>query len=573
MFTFRLAPHSTAMAADRNFSVTREAVAGFLRERGGKARNSDFMERFRAVFPEEPAGKAAARSRFKSLVDDIAFVKAESGVKFVCLRRKFRVPVTDREQTGGHEEAAHRYHAGADPGADPAARRQVCTGDAPGSGYGNDSQVRVPRVFAPPDETGDRSEFVRALEEVGGDSCEMGNTFQPDRRESEREQAGNAPHIPEIAVIEASPLPAEGSPVFALPGPAQSSAAGRVYTGQAESEGPSPEGLQEAEHISVSSGGSQDRRRQADEGEDDAVSLSGSEGSCSPRGSRRRFIQVMMSSSPQVRRSVVLHVSLCPSSRSDSDTLSLVSSNLDEDRTSATLDPLEHEWMMCASDGEWDNMQRLLSAEPSLVLRRDFVTGFTCLHWAAKQGKPELLALIINFSRRHDVPISVDVRSSSGYTPLHIAAMHGHAEVLKLLAGAYNADVEIRDYSGKRACQYLRGDVSADLRDIIGAHGSPESTDRRAFQTRSRFSKVLQSNLRPLRLLGPNDGGPLEAEAGPWDKVVRRKSSFSRMRPKLERLRMRTSQIVHSTTFRDTEELEGPLHGSFRRRPKTHFFG
>uniref|UniRef100_A0A3Q3W8N6 SOWAHA-C winged helix-turn-helix domain-containing protein n=1 Tax=Mola mola TaxID=94237 RepID=A0A3Q3W8N6_MOLML len=429
------------------------AVAGFLRERGGKARNSDFMERFRAVFPEEPAGKAAARSRFKSLVDDIAFGKAESGVKFVCLRRKFR-----------------------------------------------------------------------------------------------------------------------GSPVFALPGPAQSSAAERVYTGQAESEGPSPEGLQEAEHISVSSGGSQDRRRQADEGEDDAVSLSGSEGSCSPRGSRRRFIQVMMSSSPQVRRSVVLHGSLCPSSRSDSDTLSLVSSNLDEDRTSATLDPLEHEWMMCASDGEWDNMQRLLSAEPSLVLRRDFVTGFTCLHWAAKQGKPELLALIINFSRRHDVPISVDVRSSSGYTPLHIAAMHGHAEVLKLLAGAYNADVEIRDYSGKRACQYLRGDVSADLRDIIGAHGSPESTDRRD-GARSRFSKVLQSNLRPLRLLGPNDGGPLEAEAGPWDKVVRRKSSFSRMRPKLERLRMRTSQIVHSTTFRDTEELEGPLHGSFRRRPKTHFFG
>lgn len=609
---------------------TQVAVLDFLKEKGGRVKNTDFIEHFKAVFPEEPEKKAAVRERFKSYVDNIAFVKTESGVKYVCLKKKFRGSAKKQENTSlsdvttepraehvpvlNQEKVIYRYPTGSHPadsgqvGAYDAEEEPAPPQDEqqqiPGSGYGNDSQVRVPHNFAPatifPDRKDDKSkchEFVCIAEQVVSSSGDMGNrgSFQRGKRDSKKEQVGNTPDIPEIAVIEASPLPAEGS-MFALPGPAQTGTTGQVDTltaglnpsdRQAETESQSLEDQKEAEQVFEvirrrNSKGSQCRFLSSqpesddreDEGQLDSQSLSGSEGDITPKGSRKHFIEVMMNSSPQLRRSMVLRSSLYLSSRSDSDSASLVSCNLDEDRTSVTLDPLEHEWMMCASDGEWGSLHRLLTTEPSLVLRKDFVTGFTCLHWAAKHGKPELMALIINFSKQHNVPISIDVRSNTGYTPLHIAAMHNHMEVVKLLVGAYNADVEIRDYSGKKACQYLTNNASVDIRDIIGAYEHSDSENSVCRDGgRWRFSKVLQSNLKPLRLLNPNECDSVDGEGSPREKPLRRKSSLSRMKPKLQKLRLRTSQIVHSTSFRDTEELEGSARGSFKSRPKTHFFG
>lgn len=132
----------------------------------------------------------------------------------------------------------------------------------------------------------------------------------------------------------------------------------------------------------------------------------------------------------QIRRSLISRGSrLRDSVRSDGDSASLLSSATDEDCASVTLDPLEHEWMLCASDGLWESLQPLLAVEPSLVAKRDFVTGFTCLHWAAKQGKAELLTQLLVFSKDNAIPVNVNVRSSAGYTPLHLAAMHGHTQV------------------------------------------------------------------------------------------------------------------------------------------------
>lgn len=595
------------MAAD----FTQEAILDFLRERGGRVKNTDLIERFKAVFPEEREKKAAVRNTFKNYVDNVAFVKTESGEKYVCLKKKFLGSVKQQQnpsvngdtrgaetEPGQVSEArnvlcrypsrAHRADCGQvrgdDAEEDPALPRSAggVLQPTPGSGYGNDSrESQVPpeslTAAKTTDDTRERDEFVCLVEEVDNSSGEMGNreSFRRGSRESkEEEQGGRAHEIPDIAVIEASPLPAEGS-MFTLPGPVQTGTTGQVETLLLE-------GAQEIEQnnmvIRHQARGSQRGTRPlpADEGEDeqqsDTQSLSecGSEGS--PKGSRRHFIEVMMNSSPQVRRSLVLRSSVSLSNRSDSDSLSLTSF-VDDDRASVALDPLEHEWMMCASDGEWSGLYNLLNTEPSLVLRKDFVTGFTCLHWAAKHGKPELIALIINFAKQHNVPISVDVRSSTGYTPLHIAAMHNHMEVVKLLVGAYNADVELRDYSGRKACQYLTDNVSVDIQDIIGAYerSDTENADRRD-GGRWRFSKVLQSNLRPSRLLSPSDCDSVDGEVRYREKPVRRKSSFRGMKPKLDRLRLRTSQIVHSVSFRDTEELQS-LRDSFRSRPKTHFFG
>lgn len=567
---------------------TQENILDFLKANGGKVKNTDLVAHFKAVFPEEPERRAAVRERFKNYVDNVAFVKTESGVKYVCLKKKFREKCDAKMENGGRAE--DRYLAGDSStvsGGDDAAGEPALphARTAPGSGYGNNSQVRVPRAFAtdtivPRETDGDRPchEFVCVVEDTGR-SGEMGNagSFWRERRESRKSvKSVNAPDIPEITVIEASPLPAEGS-VFTLPGPAQTGSTGQVSVAAA---GLSPTDR----HVKTeeSLGDREDSQGRfllpesdtEDDGHLDSHSLSGSEPG-SPRGSRKHFIELMMNSSPDVRRSLVLRGSVCLPSRSDSDSASLVSSNLDEDRASVTLDPVEHEWMMCASDGEWASLHRLLAMEPSLILRKDFVTGFTCLHWAAKHGKPELMALIINFAKQNNVPVSVDVRSNTGYTPLHIAAMHGHMEVVKLLVGAYNADVEVRDYSGRKACQYLTDNASVDIRDIIGAYerSEVEDTGRRG-GGRWRFSKVPQLNLKPLRLLHPNDS--VDGEERPREKPLRRKSSLSRMKPKLQRLRVRTSQIIHSTSFHDRDDLEARKEertGSFKSRPHTHFFG
>lgn len=562
----------------------------FVKDRGGRVKNTDLIKHFKDVFPEEPEKKVAVRELFKKCVDNIAFVKAENGVKYVCLKKKFRCSVKG-QCSSGEEKVIYNEPAGSrsrqlnDAQVDPA---QPC------SGYGNDSQVRVPHDSCAdsilPDTVEIRSKCDEfEVDEVDNSSAGMGNTesFQRDKRVSKKEQAGRELDIPEISVVGASPLPAQGFS-FTLPEPVQTGSTGQV---DAVPAGLSPTYRQvdtksKQNHVVTrrqSSKGSQRRilfqqlesNDVEDEGQFDTHSLSGSEGTGTPKCSRKHFIKAMMVRSPEVRCSMVLRNSVCLPSRSESDSVSLVS-NLDDDRALVTLEPLEHEWMMCASDGEWGSLYRLLTTEPSLVLKKDFVTGFTCLHWAAKHGKPELIALILNFAKHHNVSVSVDVRSNTGYTPLHIAAMHNHMEVVKLLVGAYNADVEIRDYSGRRACQYLTDNVSVDIRDIIGAYeqSDSENTDHRD-EGRWRFSKVLQSNLKPLRLLSPSDCDSVDRDGQPREKPLRRKSSLSKIKPKLQRLRVRTSQIVLSTSFNDTEELsrKGSMKGSFKSRPKTHFFG
>lgn len=289
-----------------------------------------------------------------------------------------------------------------------------------------------------------------------------------------------------------------------------------------------------------------------------------------PRASRRSFVELMMSSSPQVRRSLVRRHSqghMAPR-RQDSLRSNGESGSAEEEHTSVTLDPLEHEWMMCASDGEWDSLQRLLVCEPGLISKKDFVTGFTCLHWAAKQGKHELLALLVTFAQQRSMAVNVNARTSAGYTPLHLAAMHNHVEVMKLLVGAYDADLEARDYSGRKPSQYLSPSVAGDIQEIVGACGDSDAGTAEGGAGRWRFPKVLQSNLNPLRLLNL----PEEPVANSPTKPISlyRKASIGRI--KLNKGRVRT-QIVHSTSFRETEEGGGSIKSPVKSRPVSNLFG
>ncbi|KAJ8012996.1 hypothetical protein DPEC_G00048700 [Dallia pectoralis] len=299
-----------------------------------------------------------------------------------------------------------------------------------------------------------------------------------------------------------------------------------------------------------------------------------------PKSSRRNFIELMMSSSPQVRRSLMNRGSRPRDSvRGDGDSTSLVSS-ADGDCVSVALDPLEHEWMMCASEGQWDRLHPQLILEPSLLVKRDFVTGFSCLHWAAKQGKEELLTQLLEHARQTNIPVDVNVRSSAGYTPLHLAAMHRHTQVMSVLVNEWSADPEARDYSGRRAVQYLPPGVSITATVEQGGGTSPvgrgdsdtENANSGAQVGRWRLPRVLQSNLNPLKLLnGPEELS--ETGAAGRSKAFQRKSSLSRINARLNRGRHKT-QIVHSTSFRGTGEGgEISPTSPVKLRPMSNLFG
>ncbi|KAM6381690.1 ankyrin repeat domain-containing protein SOWAHD [Pluvialis apricaria] len=137
---------------------------------------------------------------------------------------------------------------------------------------------------------------------------------------------------------------------------------------------------------------------------------------------------------------------------------------------SLALDPLEHEWLLTVAQGDADNIVRLLDLDPSLLTRKDFVTGFTALHWLAKHGNHERFIQVISHAQKKGYPVNVNITTASGgLTPLHLAALQGHELLIKVLVGAYGADTSCRDHNGRKAWQYLRADTSRELKELAGA--------------------------------------------------------------------------------------------------------
>ena len=93
-----------------------------------------------------------------------------------------------------------------------------------------------------------------------------------------------------------------------------------------------------------------------------------------------------------------------------------------------TIDPTIKQWMVNTSKGDYQVVAKMLMENPKLTNHRSFTTGYTGLHWACKHGNLDMVKLLAGTYQA-----SVNVKTLGGYTPLHLAAIHNNQEVFDLL--------------------------------------------------------------------------------------------------------------------------------------------
>ncbi|XP_043518436.1 ankyrin repeat domain-containing protein SOWAHC isoform X2 [Frieseomelitta varia] len=139
----------------------------------------------------------------------------------------------------------------------------------------------------------------------------------------------------------------------------------------------------------------------------------------------------------------------------------------DEDDSASVasqLDGKSREWLVRAAQGDYQALAKLAAEEPRLTRLKDPTSG-TALHWAAKHGDENIVKLIAGTYK--DYIKSVNETSNGGYTPLHIAMQFDHENIFNLLVQVYGANQEVRDYSGKKARQYLVSQEAAVSQDTF----------------------------------------------------------------------------------------------------------
>lgn len=139
-----------------------------------------------------------------------------------------------------------------------------------------------------------------------------------------------------------------------------------------------------------------------------------------------------MASLTELKPPMPLNNATTPTGRPKSRT-GTVRDNDDNDSGSVqTLDPLRRKWIISASNCDYNSMVLCLKEEPKLSYYKDFTNGFTALHWAAKFAKPEIVKLIAG-----TYGANPNVKSHGGYTPLHLAAINQNENIIELLTKTY----------------------------------------------------------------------------------------------------------------------------------------
>lgn len=84
------------------------------------------------------------------------------------------------------------------------------------------------------------------------------------------------------------------------------------------------------------------------------------------------------------------------------------------------LEVREHLWLVKAAAGAWPDIYSLFREDSSLLHRRDFISGFTVLHWIAKHGDHRVLNTLW-YDKPCSSPESVSAQSGQVFYDLDTA--------------------------------------------------------------------------------------------------------------------------------------------------------
>lgn len=163
--------------------------------------------------------------------------------------------------------------------------------------------------------------------------------------------------------------------------------------------------------------------------------------------------------------------------------------SLDQKNETDPLDSKQKQWILCAARGDYHALAKMCKENSKLVKTKDPFTGYTAMHWACKRGDENLVKLLGGVARQ-----VANERSNGGYTPLHIAMQFRHENVYRLLVEVYDADPNMRDWSGRKPRQYL---VHMDTSLSPGSYRKKEgflrigSLNVRVKKTTEAFSNFL----------------------------------------------------------------------------------
>lgn len=404
-------------------ALTQESILSFLLERGGKVKNSDLVHHFRSrIGCSDPAEKQHNRDLFKKLVNSVAVVKQIEEVKFVVVKKRYQDFV--KEASGGARTAQMED--------------SVCSNTSSSSM----SPQRAQQAKMVLSDVENNNNILYPLNP--NDSCccspkRASAGSKPGRRPSPRDNGVDTTSV-KVLSLSGDQVKKSGA-VFAVvavksPPRASSPAAQGGSQGQLDKTqhklGKIPPAAPALKCPVYRKGAQRDSKRWT-------------EG---------------VQSVPQIQ----------PPNKT--------SRPGDDSKYSecVPLEPLAHEWLVKCAAGLWGQLCGLMLQDARLVHKKDFMSGFTVLHWAAKDGSCGTMQKILEISRKTGTYVNINSKAHGGYTPLHIAAIHGHADMMVLLVQRHGASIDERDNYGKKAFHYLGRGVPDDVRALLG--GARLSSDR-----------------------------------------------------------------------------------------------
>lgn len=480
-------------------ALTQDVITNFLLERGGNAKNSELLITFKDLLNcSDPEEKKRNRELFKKFVNNVAVVREIDDVKYVVLKKKNlsggKLPVTAQrpdvgdtfeKQTGVRSAGSEMEHRGHDRKDGKILRSQLehntlTLPSARNESLMNVSYASTPRLVDPPQ--------TRRTGEVTYAS-ESGVPVVRSQKHDESPQVEDHNLSGEVKLtrktgsaytdVKVQPDTLSAELRVKVDGPSS-----KTPWTEAQKLGPKPCALplrMPPPDIKVESVDS-----------DAAKSNSGTSVpelyiERSPRFKRRQQGGGSAPGSPQVRRT-------CKTPKAGDEA---------PFPESLPLEPAEHEWMVRCAAGHWSHVHGLLLQDTHLAKQRDFISGLTALHWAAKSDNHEMLSKIVEIAKRGGMEVDVNAKTHGGYTPLHVAAIHHSRASMAMLVREFGANVHLRDNSGKKPYQHLPPGAPSELRVLLGApqvlskEVSHEKLDNYAFPEHQKGFNTLSRIFQP----------------------------------------------------------------------------